>query len=110
MNLQPRDGMAEEAWCLADDRRATLLLYSISGPSIRLLQALPQGAYTGLWFDPRDGQHTPAGRAGRGGGRCHNSKAYNGSVVAAVRAQVTPKLRFFRPASGRTAILDSRKP
>ncbi len=59
MNLQPTDGVAEETWCLADDRRATLLLYSISGPSIRLLQALPQGAYTGLWFDPRTGSTRP---------------------------------------------------
>ncbi len=59
MNLQPKDGMAEEAWCLADDRRVTLLFYSISGPSIRLLQALPQGAYRGLWFDPRTGSTRP---------------------------------------------------
>ena len=62
MSLQPRDGVAadaENAWCLADDRRATLLLYSLSGPSIQLLQALPQRAYTGIWFDPRTGNTRP---------------------------------------------------
>jgi hypothetical protein len=50
MNMQPRDGVAadaEQTWCLADERRTTLLLYSLSGGSIRLLQALPQRAYTG---------------------------------------------------------------
>ena len=66
MNLQPRDGVAadaEQTWCLADDRRATLLLYSMSGPAIRLLQALPQDAYAGLWFDPRTGDTRPMAAA-----------------------------------------------
>ena len=62
MNLKPGDGVAgnaEQTWCLADERRSTVLLYSLSGPSIQLLQALPQGAYTGLWFDPRTGNTRP---------------------------------------------------
>jgi len=58
MNMQPRDGVAadaEQTWCLEDERRTTLLLYSLSGTSIRLLQVPLQGAYMGWWFDPRTG-------------------------------------------------------
>ena len=58
MAMKPRDGVAaepEQTSCLADDGQATVLLYSLGGPSIGLLQTLPQKAYTGLWFDPRTG-------------------------------------------------------
>ena len=58
MNMKPRDGAAadpDQNWCLADDLGATVLLYSLAGPSITLVQALPQGRYSGLWFDPRTG-------------------------------------------------------
>jgi hypothetical protein len=58
MEMQPRDGAAadpEQSWCLADDRSESVLLYSLAGPSVTLLQALPRNAYTGLWFDPRTG-------------------------------------------------------
>jgi hypothetical protein len=61
-SMKPRDGVAaepEQNWCLADERRETVLLYSLAGPAIRLLQALPQTSYTGLWFDPRSGTTRP---------------------------------------------------
>ena len=63
MRMKPADGVAADAdrtWCLADDRRETVLLYSLSGPSIRLAAALPRRAYTALWFDPRTGATRPA--------------------------------------------------
>ena len=56
MNMQPRDGMAadpETAWCLADDRTETVLVYSLSGTAVTFTQAPPRKDYTGLWFDPR---------------------------------------------------------
>ncbi len=58
MNMKPRDGAVGEPdqnWCLADDRRESVLLYSFSGASIRLINALPRNGYTGLWFDPKTG-------------------------------------------------------
>jgi hypothetical protein len=62
MNMQPRDGAAadpEQTWCLADDHSESVLLYSLAGSSITLLQALPGSSYTGLWFDPRTGSTRP---------------------------------------------------
>ena len=62
MNMKPGDGVAGERGTNVvpgGRRRSTVLLYSLSGPSIQLLQALPQGAYTGLWFDPRTGNTRP---------------------------------------------------
>jgi hypothetical protein len=62
MNMSPRDGVAADAertWCLADDRSRTVLLYSLAGDSIRLLQTLRGNRYTGLWFDPRTGGTRP---------------------------------------------------
>jgi hypothetical protein len=62
MDMKPRDGVAagpEQTWCLADDRNATVLLYSLSGPTITLLWELSQNPYTGLWFDPRTGDTRP---------------------------------------------------
>jgi hypothetical protein len=61
-SMKPRDGVASEPdqnWCLADERRDTVLLYSLAGPAIRLLQTLPQTSYTGLWFDQRNGTTRP---------------------------------------------------
>ena len=34
MTMQPRDGIASDAWCLADDREQSVLLYSLTGDSI----------------------------------------------------------------------------
>ena len=62
MNMQPSDGVAadpQQIWCLADDRGASVLLYSLTGQTITLLRALPQNVYTGLWFDPRSGNTRP---------------------------------------------------
>ena len=33
-----------------------MLIYSLTGPSITLAQALPPRAYEGVWFDPRTGK------------------------------------------------------
>jgi hypothetical protein len=55
MKMKPRDGVAADAWCLADDSDRTVLLYSLAGESIRLLHALHGARYQGLWFDPRTG-------------------------------------------------------
>ena len=49
----------EQTWCLADDGGDSVLLYSLAGPSIRLLRALTRSSYTGLWFDPRTGNTRP---------------------------------------------------
>ncbi len=62
MKMKPRDSVAadpDQNWCLADDPSATVLLYSLSGPSITLLQAMPRNRYNGLWFDPRTGNPRP---------------------------------------------------
>jgi hypothetical protein len=62
MNMTPRDGWVanpDVTFCLADDRASSVLLYSLSGPSITLLRALGEGGYTGLWFDPRTGGTRP---------------------------------------------------
>jgi hypothetical protein len=59
MNMQPRDGMTADpdtTWCLADERGETVLVYSLSGPSMEFTPALPREGYTGLWFDPRTGK------------------------------------------------------
>lgn len=61
MNMQPRDGVTadpEQAWCLADEAYGSVLLYSVSGDSIKLAKALP-AKYTGMWFDPRTGKTSP---------------------------------------------------
>jgi hypothetical protein len=62
MHMRPRDGVAaepEQTWCLADDTRNVVLLYSVSGPSIMLAGTLSKNSYSGLWFDPRTGNTQP---------------------------------------------------
>ena len=60
MTMQPKDGVvADDAWCLADDRHDTVLLYSLASPSIRFLKELPSHTYKGVWFDPRTGGTQP---------------------------------------------------
>jgi hypothetical protein len=61
MKMQPRDGVSSDAWCLADDSFQSVLLYSLSGESIRLTRAL-RG--TATWFDPQSGAARPAEVAG----------------------------------------------
>ena len=52
MKMKPRDDLAADVWCLADDANRTVLLYSLAGDSIRLRHPY-RGE--GLWFDPRTG-------------------------------------------------------
>jgi hypothetical protein len=62
MRMKPSDGVAadtDRTWCLTDDRKDTVLLYSLSGSAIGLRQALAR-TYTALWFDPRSGATSPA--------------------------------------------------
>ncbi len=62
MKMTPRDGVtkdAERAWCLADERGESVLLYSLEGESIELAKPLAGSRYTGLWFDPRTGNTQP---------------------------------------------------
>ena len=62
MKMSPRDGVtkdAERAWCLADDRSESVLLYSLAGESIELARPLAGSGYSGLWFDPRTGDTRP---------------------------------------------------
>jgi hypothetical protein len=59
MGMQPKDGLASDpthTWCLADDSLQTVLLYSLSGPTIELQRELRQSDYAGMWFDPRTGK------------------------------------------------------
>ncbi len=59
MNMQPRDGLTSD-WCLTDASLATVLVYSLAGPTIELQGDLQRGGYNGLWFDPRTGRTHPA--------------------------------------------------
>jgi hypothetical protein len=62
MKMSPRDGVAADAaraWCLADERLESVLLYSLAGESIDLAKPLPGRGYSGLWFDPRSGVTRP---------------------------------------------------
>ncbi|RNI21972.1 DUF6298 domain-containing protein [Rufibacter latericius] len=55
MNLKPNDVFlqrSEQNWCLANPDNSTLLLYSLSGADIQFSEGLPDGAYTGTWYDP----------------------------------------------------------
>ncbi|HEX3878591.1 MAG TPA: DUF6298 domain-containing protein [Bryobacteraceae bacterium] len=59
MKMKPCDGVVEspeQNFCLGDEKRETVLLYSLAGAEIKLLQALRQGVYSLLWFDPRSGR------------------------------------------------------
>jgi hypothetical protein len=62
MDMKPMDGVVadpEQTWCLADDRNSTVLLYSLSGPTVTLLKALSRDPHSGVWFDPRTGNTRP---------------------------------------------------
>jgi Family of unknown function (DUF6298)/Putative collagen-binding domain of a collagenase len=62
MKMTPRDDVTEDAsrnWCLADERSEAVLLYSLSGPTIKLARALPTRIFSGTWFDPRTGKTRP---------------------------------------------------
>jgi len=57
--MKPVDGLAGEAWCLAEDGKCWLF-YSGAGDAIALTRALPTTGVTGTWFNPRDGKTQPA--------------------------------------------------
>jgi len=61
MKMQPRDGVTSDPqteWCLADEGNTSVLLYSLSGDSIKFSKPLT-GSYNGTWFDPRTGSTRP---------------------------------------------------
>jgi hypothetical protein len=63
-DMLPRDGWVNEGkrtWVLADQGRRSVLVYSLSGPTIGFTRALGEGPYAGLWFDPRTGRTIEAG-------------------------------------------------
>jgi hypothetical protein len=60
-----RQGKGERNWVLADERRRSVLVYSLAGPTIGFTRALAQGQrqYQALWFDPRTGRTSAAALA-----------------------------------------------
>jgi hypothetical protein len=63
MTMTPRDSVLSDPannWLLADERRTSLLVYSLTGDTINFNTTLPRRSYTGLWFNPRTGKTTPA--------------------------------------------------
>ena len=56
--MRPVDGLAGDAWVLADGKRTAVLIYSATGGAITLAQSLPGTAAT--WFNPRNGETTAA--------------------------------------------------
>lgn len=56
--MRPVDGLAGDAWCLADTKRTAVLIYSAVGETITLAQ--PLTATEATWFNPRNGETTPA--------------------------------------------------
>ncbi|MGH8336878.1 MAG: DUF6298 domain-containing protein, partial [Gammaproteobacteria bacterium] len=57
MKMNPRDGLlgdAENAWALTDESDENVLLYSLTGDAISVIQPLKR-VYHGVWFDPRTG-------------------------------------------------------
>jgi hypothetical protein len=52
--MKPDDALAPGAWCLADAKRANVLIYSAGGDTITLAQPLAASGAT--WFNPRDGE------------------------------------------------------
>lgn len=59
MHMQPQDGVfanSEQNWALADEARNTILLSSLAGGEMTLLQKLPKKAFTGIWFNPETGE------------------------------------------------------
>ncbi|GAC1421353.1 MAG: DUF6298 domain-containing protein [Acidobacteriaceae bacterium] len=58
MNMSPRDGWTsapERTWTLAGGKAQPVLIYSLSGSDVTLTRALPNAAYSAIWFDPRIG-------------------------------------------------------
>ncbi|MEY2878945.1 MAG: hypothetical protein RLZZ15_1325, partial [Verrucomicrobiota bacterium] len=61
--MRPVDGLAADAWALADAARTAVLIYSAAGNAIALAQ--PIAATEAIWFNPRTGE-TRAGKLAAG--------------------------------------------
>jgi hypothetical protein len=63
--MKPRDGAvtASEgaAWCLADEAKKNLLIYSTAGDTLMLQEDLGAGKVDAIWVDPAKGEPRPAG-------------------------------------------------
>jgi hypothetical protein len=57
--MKPTDGLAPGAWCLASEGNAWLF-YSPAGPTLPLTRAISATNTTSLWFNPLNGETTPA--------------------------------------------------
>ncbi len=58
--MAPRDeATSDGTWCLAGEN-APCLLYSLRGNAIHLSRYLDLALATGVWFNPRTGQTSPA--------------------------------------------------
>jgi Family of unknown function (DUF6298)/Putative collagen-binding domain of a collagenase len=58
MKMSPKDGWVagpEHTWVLAGETEEPVLIYSLSGNDITLMNALPAKTYKAMWFDPRTG-------------------------------------------------------
>jgi hypothetical protein len=58
MKISPKDALVdapEHTWVLAGGSAEPVLIYSLSGSNITIINALPAKAYKVLWFDPRTG-------------------------------------------------------
>ncbi len=59
MHMHPQDGFLlnqSQNWVLADNKQQTVLLYSLTGTEIKLVQKLKGKNYTGTWFNPETGK------------------------------------------------------
>ena len=57
--MKPVDGLADNAWCLADASRTAILIYSAAGNTIALAQPIA-ATTSGRWFNLRNGETTAA--------------------------------------------------
>src|SRR5262249_27492503 len=58
MRIQPRDNVTEhpdENWCATTPTDDSVLIYTLAGPSIRVMKTLSDAQYQATWFDPRTG-------------------------------------------------------
>jgi hypothetical protein len=58
MKISPKDALVdapEHTWVLAGGSAEPVLIYSLSGSNITIINALPAKAYKAMWFDPRTG-------------------------------------------------------
>ncbi len=64
MRIQPRDNVIndpEQNWCGSTQTGDSVLIYTLAGPSIRVMKTLSDAQYEATWFDPRTGSTRDAG-------------------------------------------------